>query len=83
MSFTVKNFIDKKIKEDMLKSFQHSQIQMEMDKTQKEQTPQFIDYEYEDEEPSMKWANKYLELQFKLRKTHKPQPTPYPYDYDK
>ena len=80
MNFPIKNFIDKKIKEDMLKSFQHSQMKMIKTKTEKED----IHYKYyEEKEPSVKWANKYLELQFKLRKTHKPQPTPYPYDYDK
>ena len=72
MDFIFNNKIDLQTKNEMIQSFKHS---LKIQQTQKLQD--------NSNEPSMKWANKYLDYQFKNLKNIKSQVTPYPYDYDK
>ena len=78
--FIYKNKIDSEMKQDMLKSFQQT---AKTAKINIQNEKEFEKEVLEEQEPSMKWAIKYLELQYKLMETHKPMKTPYPYDFDK
>jgi len=72
MNFIFNNKIDLQTKNEMIQSFKQSHKIQQTKKLQDNSN-----------EPSMKWANKYLNYQFKNIKKIKSQVTPYPYDYDK
>ena len=81
MDFTFNNKIDLQTKNEMIQSFKHSHQTQQTQKRQQTQQRQHLQDNLN--EPSMKWANKYLDYQFKNIKKIKSQVTPYPYDYDK
>ena len=76
----IKNKIDQETHQDMLKSFQQS---ITKQKKLKEPETKTKLKNWEETEPSMDPAIKYLELQYKLLETSKPLPVEYPYDFNK
>ena len=66
------NYSNDSLKKEMLQSFQYI----------KNKNNRFT--RLEEEEPSMKWANKYLEYQYKFMSMRKSNiEDQYPYDFDK